>query len=124
LDEYQIKTSQLAEHIRLSVSAVRQIVANNAKISLHIAKRLAKYFNTTVEYWVDLQNAYDLAELEKDTELADIIKNIPKAKKVSPPKEAKKATPRRSKKDAAQDTSSTPRKLRARRVKEEPVEES
>jgi addiction module HigA family antidote len=126
LDEYQIHISQLANDIGLSVSAVRQIVANKAKISLHIAKRLSKYFNTTVAYWVELQNAFDLAELEKDTELTEIIKNIPKAKKASPPKEAKeakKAAPRRSRKDAAQDASDKPKRPRARRVKEEVVVE-
>lgn len=126
LDEYQIHISQLANDIGLSVSAVRQIVANKAKISLHIAKRLSKYFNTTIAYWVELQNAFDLAELEKDTELTEIIKSIPKAKKASPPKEPKespKAAPRRSKKDEPQAASDKPKRPRAKRVKEQEVGE-
>jgi hypothetical protein len=50
--------------------------------------RLSKYFGTTIQYWVDLQNAYDLAELENDTELNEALKKIQKAKKPAPVKKA------------------------------------
>ncbi|MDR2534968.1 MAG: HigA family addiction module antidote protein [Treponema sp.] len=104
LDEYNIHISTLAGDIGLSVSAIRQIVANKAKVSLHIAKRLAKYFNeTTVDYWVAMQNAYDLAELDRDPEFIETLKNIPKAKKVPDPSSAKgKKSPEKSSAKTAQ----------------------
>jgi addiction module HigA family antidote len=83
LDEYGIPAAQLAADIGLSVSAVRNLLANKARISLHIAKRLAKYFSTTVEYWYGIQTEWDLAELEKDEKLASELAQISKAKKPS-----------------------------------------
>jgi addiction module HigA family antidote len=128
LDEYQINPTQLAEDIQMSVSAIRQIVSSKAKISLHIAKRLSKYFNTTVQYWVELQNIFDLAELEKDTELAEIIKQIPKAKKPSASKTAagKLATKRNVAKAAPveKSTEKKNRKPRAKKIKNSDMQES
>ncbi|MDR1302985.1 MAG: HigA family addiction module antidote protein [Treponema sp.] len=130
LDEYQINPTQLAEDIQMSVSAIRQIVSNKAKISLHIAKRLSKYFNTTVQYWVELQNTFDLAELEKDTELAEIIKQIPKAKKPSASKIAAAAGKPVTKRNGAKAASvekvpeKKPRKPRTKRLKDSDMQES
>jgi hypothetical protein len=43
--------------------------------------RLAKYFNLTIDYWLNLQAQYDLAEAQKDPEFSTVLKSIPKAKK-------------------------------------------
>ncbi|MDR2797410.1 MAG: HigA family addiction module antidote protein [Treponema sp.] len=121
LDEYQINPTQLAEDIQMSVSAIRQIVSNKAKISLHIAKRLSKYFNTTVQYWIDLQNNFDLIKLDQDSELAEIIKQIPKAKKPSIRTVASKPAAKRNAAKPASVEKSTekkPRKPRAKKVKD------
>jgi addiction module HigA family antidote len=88
LDAYQLSPGKLAEDIGLSASAVRTVLINKAKITLNVAVRLSKYFGTPVQYWVDLQNAYDLAELEKDAELTESLKKIQKAKKPAPSKKA------------------------------------
>ncbi|MDR0878461.1 MAG: HigA family addiction module antidote protein [Treponema sp.] len=84
MDAYQVSAAKLADDINLSQSIIRQIVANKAKISLNIAKRLAKYFDTTVQFWFNLQTVYELSELDKDAEFNKILKNIPKAKKPAP----------------------------------------
>jgi addiction module HigA family antidote len=104
LDAYQLSPGKLAEDIGLSASAVRNVLINKAKISLNVAVRLAKYFGTTVQYWVDLQNVYDLAEMEKDAELNESLKKISKAKKPAPVKKTAAAAvgkKRGAKKDAA-----------------------
>jgi addiction module HigA family antidote len=132
LEEYQLNPTQLAEDIQMSVSAIRQIVSNKAKISLHIAKRLSKYFNTTVQYWIDLQNAFDLVKLEQDTELAEIVKQIPRAKKPSSKTVASKtvvnkpADKRNVAKTASVEkkTEKKPRKPRAKKVKDSDLQES
>ncbi|MDR3170851.1 MAG: HigA family addiction module antidote protein [Treponema sp.] len=100
LDTYQITVAKLAEDIGLSPSAIRQIVNNKAKVSPHIALRLSKYFGTDVSYWVNLQNAHDIAELDKDEKLVEAVKNIVKAKKPAPSKQAV-VKPTRAKKGAA-----------------------
>jgi addiction module HigA family antidote len=89
MDKYQLNPTALARDIKLSQSAVRQIVIEKAKISVSIALRLAKYFGTPTKYWLDLQTAHDLAEAEKDSELSAVIKSISKTK---PPAPAAKKT--------------------------------
>ncbi|MDR2631173.1 MAG: HigA family addiction module antidote protein [Spirochaetaceae bacterium] len=84
LDVYQLTPAKLAEDVQLSQSAIRQILTNKTKISLNAALRLAKYFGNKVQYWIDLQNTYDLAEAEKDEKLSAILKSIPKAQKPAP----------------------------------------
>ncbi|MDR3341281.1 MAG: HigA family addiction module antidote protein [Treponema sp.] len=117
LDAYQISVAQLAEDIGISSSAVRQIISNKAKISLHIALRLSKYFGTEKSYWVDLQNTYDLSELSKDVELAEIVKQIHKAKKPAPSKQVDK--PARGRKAAADAVTPPIRKRRTRKTTQE-----
>ncbi|MDR2020190.1 MAG: HigA family addiction module antidote protein [Treponema sp.] len=91
LDEYQLNPGKLGEAIKLSQSAVRQVVIGKTRISVPVALRLAKYFGTTAEYWIDLQNKYDLAEAAKDGELSAVLKGIVKGKKPAPKKAAKPA---------------------------------
>jgi addiction module HigA family antidote len=97
LGEYQISVAKLSEDIGLSASAIRQITNSKLKISLEIGLKLAVYFGSPSRYWIDLQNEYSLAELEKDAEFTAVLKNIPKAKKAAPkaaPKTAPKAAGR------------------------------
>ena len=93
LDEYQLVPGKLAEAVKLSQSAVRQVVIGKTRISVPVALRLAKYFGTTPEYWIDIQNQYDLSEAAKDGELTAVLKGISKAKKPAPKKAEKSAAP-------------------------------
>jgi addiction module HigA family antidote len=88
LDKYGINVSKLSADIGLSPSAIRQLINGRLKISLEIALKLEKYFDKPVKYWIDLQNAYSLADLSKDLELQDELKKIPKAQKIPVPKKA------------------------------------
>jgi addiction module HigA family antidote len=93
LDDYQLNPGKLGEAVKLSQSAVRQVVIGKTRISVPVALRLAKYFGNTPEYWIDLQNKFDLAEAAKDSELSAILKGISKAKKPAPKKADKAAAP-------------------------------
>ena len=84
LDEYQLNPSKLGKEVELSQSTIRQITLNKIKISIPIALRFAKYFGNSVEYWLDLQTKYSLAEAEGDKELNDVLKRINKVSKPSP----------------------------------------
>jgi addiction module HigA family antidote len=91
LDEYQLNPGKLAQEVKLSQSAVRQVVIGKTRISVPVALRFAKYFGNTAEYWIDLQNKYDLAEAAKDSNLTAVLKSIAKGKKPSPKKAEKLA---------------------------------
>jgi addiction module HigA family antidote len=119
LDDYQLTAAKVADDIKLSQSSIRLLIGGKLKISVPIALRLAKYFGTKPDFWIDMQNKYELAEASKnDKEFADIIKNITKAKK--PPATAKKAAKKPVKGKVA---AKKPAKPRAKKAALPPIEE-
>jgi addiction module HigA family antidote len=100
LDEYNLTPAKLAADIKLSQSSIRLLINQKLKVSTPIALRLAKYFGKPAEFWIDLQNQYDLAEASKDDELSAILKDIPKAKK-APAKKVAAAPAKKGRKPAA-----------------------
>jgi addiction module HigA family antidote len=112
MDEYQLNPTQLAKEIKLSQSAVRQIVIGQTKITAPSALRLAKYFGNTPDYWINLQTLNDLSEASKDKELTAILKTIPKAKKPVPKKTAAPVFPQ---KKPAKAGTKPPRKTTAKK---------
>jgi addiction module HigA family antidote len=91
MDKYQLNPSQMAKALGLSQSAVRNVTINKAKITLPIALRLAKFFQTKESYWIDLQNAYDLAALRDDKKFAAVLGKIKTAQMPAKKAEVKKA---------------------------------
>jgi addiction module HigA family antidote len=90
LDEYQLNPTKLAKEIKLSQSAVRQIAIGQTKITVPAALRLAKFFGTTPDYWINLQTLSDLSLAAKDSKLNAVLKSISKAKKPAPGSKAQK----------------------------------
>jgi addiction module HigA family antidote len=50
----------LARDLRVPVTRMSEIVNARRSITADTALRLARYFSTTAEFWVNLQSAYDL----------------------------------------------------------------
>jgi addiction module HigA family antidote len=78
---FQLTISKVAKEIRVSSAQLNNVVNNKQKISIPVALRLAKFFGNTAEYWIELQNTYDLAQAAKDTDLASVLNTIKKAQK-------------------------------------------
>ena len=57
---YGISQNRLARDIDINPARVNDIVHGRSSITAPIALRLAKYFGTTPELWLNLQNSYDL----------------------------------------------------------------
>ena len=51
-----------------------EIVNGKAGISPTMALKLAKAFNTTPEFWLNMQQKYDLAQARKTAKLDDVQK--------------------------------------------------
>ena len=92
LDEYQLNPSKLGKEVDLSQSTIRQITLNKMKISIPIALRFAKFFGNPVNFWINLQTNYSLAEAAEDAELIQTLDRINKAVKPSPAQKAAKNT--------------------------------
>src|SRR5208283_5367848 len=60
-----ISQYRLAKDLRVPARRINEIVRGQRAISADTALRLARYFQTTERFWLNLQTRYDL-ELEKD----------------------------------------------------------
>jgi len=56
----------------MSPRAINEIVHGKRSITANSALRIAKYFGTSPEFWLNLQTSYDLEEASKDIDLANI----------------------------------------------------
>ena len=57
-----ISQNRLARDIDISPARVNDIVHGRSAITAAIALRLAKYFGTTAELWMNLQASYELRQ--------------------------------------------------------------
>ena len=69
-----ISQNALALALRVPATRIGEIVNERRGISADTALRLAKYFNTTSDFWMNLQTNYDLkiALKEKESEIYSI----------------------------------------------------
>jgi addiction module HigA family antidote len=81
---YQLNPTSLAKELKLSQATVRLLTLDKTKISVHVALRLAKFFSMKPEYWLDLQNSYDLSLASGNKKLTAVLQSIPVAKKPAP----------------------------------------
>jgi antitoxin HigA-1 len=56
----QVSQYRLAKEIRVSPRRINEIVHGTRGITADTALRLAQYFGTTSQFWLNLQNQYDL----------------------------------------------------------------
>ncbi len=75
ISDLGISMNELARTIRVPPNRITSIVNGERSISGETALRLAKYFGTTAQYWMNLQAHYDL-ELARDEFEAAVEKEI------------------------------------------------
>jgi antitoxin HigA-1 len=60
LKPLKITAYRLAKDISVPVTRIQDIVAERRAITGDTALRLARYFSTTAEFWLNMQRDYDL----------------------------------------------------------------
>jgi addiction module HigA family antidote len=70
-----LSANKLAMELQVPATRVSEILNGRRGITADTALRLARYFNTTARFWLNLQSSYDLAIAEK-TSLAEIARSI------------------------------------------------
>lgn len=86
LAEIGLKPKELAKDLGISVSTITRILNGNQGISANTALRLAQYFRTTPQLWLNLQKSWELRrkEIETGGEIKERV--APRySKKVPPP---------------------------------------
>ena len=77
-----VTPTELARQIKVPPNRISQIINAKRAITGDTALRLAHWFGTTPEFWMDLQTAYDVEVAARQTG-AEIAK-LPKGKARSP----------------------------------------
>jgi antitoxin HigA-1 len=72
---YGLSMNRLALDLRVPVTRIADIVAERRGISPNTALRLARYFKTTAQFWLNLQTKHDL-EVAEDEALARIEREV------------------------------------------------
>jgi antitoxin HigA-1 len=67
--------NRLALDLRVPVTRVAEILHERRGITPQTALRLARYFNTTAQFWMNLQTRYDLA-IVREKESAGIEREV------------------------------------------------
>ena len=78
IDAMGITAAQLARDIKVPANRVTGILHFTRAITADTALRLGRYFGTSPEFWMNLQQIYELRRAEQ--ELGDDIKSIPRRK--------------------------------------------
>lgn len=62
-----LSANRLARDLRVPVTRVSEILHGRRSITADTALRLARYFGTTPQFWMNLQTAYDLDVAERES---------------------------------------------------------
>ena len=65
LQEIGVSLNELARALRVPMNRISAIVNGKRGITVDTAIRLARYFDTAPQYWLNLQNAYDLEAADR-----------------------------------------------------------
>jgi len=73
-----MSAAELARNLKVPTNRITQILNGQRAITGDTALRLGHFFGTTPEFWLNLQNLYELRLAEKKT--GKIIKGLPSLK--------------------------------------------
>ena len=60
LDPHELTAADLAERLRMPAESVESLARSERPVTTDDALRLARYFNTTPQFWLNLQAQHDL----------------------------------------------------------------
>ena len=72
-----ISAYRLAKDTGMPATRVSQILKGNRRITADTALRLSRYFGNSADFWLGIQDEYDLREQEELIEAE--LQNIPRA---------------------------------------------
>jgi antitoxin HigA-1 len=81
LKELHMSAAALARHLKVPTNRITQILNGDRDITADTALRLAHFFGTSAEFWVNLQSLYDLRIAQQ--EAGKVIKSLPTLKRVN-----------------------------------------
>jgi len=77
LDELNLSAYALAKALRVPANRITGIINGERAVTADTALRLAQYFDTTPEFWLNLQTHYDLTVTRRQT-AREIEREVPR----------------------------------------------
>jgi addiction module HigA family antidote len=68
-----ISINAIAQSIRVPANRISLIVNERRSITADTAARLGRFFGTSAQYWLNLQNRYDLDSIDQEAIRRDVI---------------------------------------------------
>ena len=75
LNPLRMSVNKLALELRVPATRMTEIVHGRRGITADTALRLARYFNTTPKFWLNLQASYELA-VAAETNAREIVRTV------------------------------------------------
>jgi antitoxin HigA-1 len=82
LDSAELSPREVAAGLRIPAGRLADIIRGKRAINAETAMRLARYFGTSAQMWMNLQSAYEL-QLAEDAAADRIAKEVQPFKKAS-----------------------------------------
>jgi antitoxin HigA-1 len=73
LKDEEISINRLAQAIRVPANRISLIVNQKRAITADTAARLGRFFGTSAQYWLNIQNRFDLDSLDQAMIERDVI---------------------------------------------------
>ena len=71
-----LSVNKLALDLHVPATRIGEIVHERRGITADTALRLARYFNTNAEFWLNLQNFYDLEVTRRSGKVSEIERQV------------------------------------------------
>jgi addiction module HigA family antidote len=72
----RLTVNKLALELHVPATRIGEIVHERRRITADTALRLARYFNTNAEFWLNLQNFYDLEVTRRSGAVSEIERHV------------------------------------------------
>ena len=76
LEPLGLSVEEFASRIRITVNLANKILNGEEPINLNLAARLGKLFNTTGDYWMNLQTIGEYRQLLQDPDFQEVMDSI------------------------------------------------
>jgi len=81
LAPFNMSANALAMNLHVPAPRINDIVRERRAVTADTALRMARYFNTTAQFWLNLQSSFDLRqlEIEKGKKIAEEVRPMAQA---------------------------------------------
>lgn len=76
LEPLGLSVEEFASRIRITVNLANKILNGEEPLNLNLAARLGKLFNTTGDYWMNLQMLGEYRQLLQDPDFQEVMDSI------------------------------------------------